>query len=310
MNIIFLGTSFNSAEILSSLIENNKNVVMVITNTSKKGSRGKLEEPAVKLLAQKHNIFCYQTDNVSSKESIDIIKQYNPDLFITAAFSQFLKQNFLNIAPTINVHPSLLPKYRGATPIQSAIINGEKVTGVSIIKTVLKMDAGDILLQEKCEILDDETSGELSLRLWKIGRELIIKAVNLIENNKATYEPQNENAVTICKTFKKEDAKLNFELEASALKNQILGYNPWPVSYCFYENKMLKIYKAEVNNDSEVNKLFSSTEPGEIVSANKQIFIMCKNNSILKVIELQLEGGKRMSARDFLNGRKLNGRLN
>ncbi len=309
MNIVFLGTASNSGEILTSLIENKKNVVLVVTNLTSLGNRGKPVVPEVKLIADKHNIFCYQTDNVSSEESVTLIKKYKPDLFVTAAFSQFLKQNFLDLAPTINVHPSLLPKYRGATPIQSAIINGETVTGVSVLKTVLKMDAGDILLQEKLEIKQNETSGELSTRLWGLGKKLIINAVNQIEKGTVKFIPQNNDNATFCKKFKKEDAKLNFNLDAPTLKNQILGYNPWPVSFSFYENKLIKIYKAEVENNQTMLELFSTKNAGDVVSTKKEILILCGKNTILKVLELQIEGGKILTASQFLNGKKLNGRL-
>lgn len=309
MNIIFLGTAHNSALILESLIKNNKNVVMVITQPTRKGERGKLNVPEVKTVADSHNIFCYQTENVSSEESIELIKKYSPDLFITAAFSQFLKTPFLNLAPTINVHPSLLPAYRGATPIQSAIINGETETGVSVLKTVLKMDAGDILLQQKTQIMPNETSAELANRLWQIGQNLIIEAVNLIETGTAKFTPQNESKVTFCHTFKKEQAKLDFNKTASSLKNEILGFNPWPVSFCNFEGKILKIYRAE---EASANKLslFATKERGEVVSTKQQIFVLCANNTILSLTELQLEGGKRLLVRDFLNGKKLEGRLN
>jgi len=309
MNIVFLGSAQNSCEILESLIENNKNVVLCLTGLSKVGSRGKISVPAVKTLADKHNIFCYQTDNVSSEECIEIIKQYKPDLFITAAFSQFLKSNFLSIAPTINVHPSLLPKYRGATPIQSALINGESKTGVTVLQTILPMDAGDIIVQESVDIKENETYEQLAPRLWKLGKKLVIEAVNLIEQNKVKYIKQNNSEATFCKTFKKEDAKLNFNLDASTLKNQILGYNGWPVSFCYFENKILKIFDASVETDKSVINCFNSKNLGEVVTANKQILIMCKNQTILNVKELQLEGGKRMPANVFLNGKQLNGRL-
>ncbi len=309
MNIIFLGTAHDSSQILESLINNNKNVVMVITQPTRKGERGKLSVPEVKQVAGSHNIFCYQTENVSSAESIELIKKYKPDLFITASFSQFLKTPFLQLAPTINVHPSLLPKYRGATPIQSAIINGEKETGVSVLKTVLKMDAGDILLQQKTEILPNETSEELANRLWKIGQNLIIEAVNLIESGNASFTPQDENKVTICHTFKKEQAKLDFNKLATTLKNEILGFNPWPVSFCYYNNKILKIYRAEVASADTIN-LFNKNECGEVVSTKQQIFVLCSNNTVLSLTELQLEGGKKLNVRDFLNGKKLEGRLN
>lgn len=309
MNIVFLGSAQNSCEILESLLENNKNVVLCLTGLSKVGSRGKISVPAVKTLADKHNIFCYQTDNVSSEESIEIIKQYKPDLFITAAFSQFLKSNFLSIAPTINVHPSLLPKYRGATPIQSALINGESKTGVTVLQTILPMDAGDIIVQESVDIKENETYEQLAPRLWKLGKKLVIEAVNLIEQNKVKYIKQNNSEATFCKTFKKEDAKLNFNLDASTLKNQILGYNGWPVSFCYFENKIFKIFDASVETDKSVINFFNSKNVGEVVTANKQILIMCKNQTILNVKELQLEGGKRMPANVFLNGKQLNGRL-
>lgn len=281
MKVAFLGTPDFAVPALQKLINSKHTVVCVVTQPDIKNS-----PRPVKDLAVKNNIPVLQPEKIS--RHAEMLAQYKPDIIVTCAFGQILRQSILDLCPVINVHGSLLPKYRGAAPIQWAVINGEKETGVTIAKTELGLDCGAVIEQVKTEIKPGETAGELSARLSIMGADLLLSAIDKIENGTAVYTPQNEDEVTAAPMLTKEMAALDFINSAQTLADLIRGLNPWPAAKCVLNGDPLKIYRAAAVD--------SSTGSG--------IFISCGNNTILRIDELQPVGKRVMSAKDYLNGRR------
>ncbi len=302
MKIIFMGTpdfSANVLEILNSKIE----VSAVVTGVDKQVGRGFNIKPCpLKVKATELNIPVLQFEKVS-KYGIETIKALEPDLVITCAFGQILSDEFLKIPKygVLNVHASLLPKYRGSSPIQWSILNGEKYTGITIMRTVKEIDAGDVLLQKTIEICKTETAGELFDRLSILGGQTIVEAVKMIENGSYNFVAQDHSKATHCSMIKKTDGLIDFSKTAFELDCFVRGMTPWPSAFCDYKGKMLKIF--ELNKVSESIGTYS---PGEIISCDQKtgIKVQC-GDGIIEILSLQLEGSKRMSAQDFTKGRSL-----
>ena len=248
------------------------------------------------------NIKVYQPQKVKENEEfISEIKELNPEIICVVAYGKILPKEILDIPKygCINLHGSILPKYRGAAPIQWAILNGDKTTGVTTIYMNEKMDEGDMILKEEIEIEEYETTGELWNRLSNIGAELLLKTVNEIEKGTAPRISQGEN-YSIAPMLNKEMSKINWNVEAEKIKNLVCGLNPIMGAYTMYEEKKLKIWKIEILEE------FSNEEPGYIIEADdkKGLKIMTKDKVIL-VKEIQGENAKRMSINDFLRGNKI-----
>jgi len=301
MKIIFMGTPDFSAVVLEKLNSVYK-VDAVVTGLDKPIGRGYQFKPSpLKEKALELNIPVLQYEKVS-KEGIEDIKSLNPDLVVTAAFGQILSDEFLAIPKygVLNVHASILPKYRGSSPIQWSIINGDKKTGVTIMKTVKKIDAGDILLCKETEIRDDDTAETLFDRLAIIGGEAIIEGVKLLEEGKAVYTPQNDDEATHCSMISKMDGILDFSKSYEQLDCFIRGMSPWPSSFTNYDGKTLKVFKISKVNDKE------TAEYGEVVdSSSKTGLIVQIKGSQISLDEIQIEGAKRMDAKAFLLGREI-----
>jgi len=281
--------------ILEELVKAKFNVVAAATEVQV----GRVVPP-IKVLCEKLKIPCLQFKSVG-KEGEETLRKLRPDIFVVASYGQLFTQNILDIVPvTLNVHPSLLPLYRGATPIQAAILNGETKTGVSIQKMVKKLDAGDIIVQTKFELGEDETAGEAYVKASKVGAESLIKALRLIQGGEAVWKPQDDTKVTICRMIKKEHGVIDFNKSATELVNFVRGYNPWPVAHAFYKGKLIKVFRAK-KADME------GLAPGQIRATKNRIFTGCKDNESIELLELQAEGGKKMSAAAFLCGNKLEG---
>ena len=233
-------------------------------------------------------------------EGAETLKSLNADIMVTCAYGQLLSQEIIDICKfgIINVHASLLPRYRGAAPIQYAVINGESKTGVTFMKTAAGLDTGDIIAEYEIPIGEDETAGELAARLSALGAEHICDILTAIENGSATFTPQNEQLAFTVKTIKKEQAETDFSLPAVKVKQFILGMNPAPVAYAFCNGKKIKIYRAKALNEEFAGKC------GEVVKADKKLIVKCGSGAI-EITEIQEEGGKKLSARDFTAGRKL-----
>lgn len=316
MKIIFLGTPHFAENVLQKLIDSRHEVVAVVCQPDKLvGRKQTLECPPTKLLALKHNIPVYQFKKIR-KEGVEPLKQIDADIMITAAYGQILSQEVLDITKygVYNVHGSVLPKYRGSSPIQWSLINGEKTLGVTILKTQAGMDDGPILHTQEFEIMEQDTVSSLMEKISLMGADLLLKSLDEIENGTAVLTPQDETQATKCTMLKKEQAVIDFNNQASKIVNFVRGLQEWPVAYCHVNGIMLKIYQAKAFSIEQLcersggelsSDVLIQKQIGEVVMSNKKgIFVKC-NNSILSLIELQLEGGKKLSYKDFVNGKKL-----
>lgn len=316
MKIIFLGTPHFAENVLQKLINSRHEVVAVVCQPDKLvGRKQVLECPPVKLLAQKHNIPVYQFNKIRL-EGVEPLKQIDADIMVTAAYGQILSQDILDITKfgVYNVHGSVLPKYRGSSPIQWSLINGEKTLGVTILKTQIGMDDGPILHTQEFEILETDTVASLMEKISLIGADLLLKSLDEIENGTAVLTLQDESQATKCTMLKKEQAVLDFSKSAKTLENFVRGMEEWPVAFCHLNGVMLKVYKAKAKSFDELATLLNSeitldnlknSQYGEIVYAGKKgVFVKCQN-SVLQLLEMQLEGGKKLGYKDFVNGKKL-----
>ena len=296
MKIVFMGTP--------DFARSAHEVVLVVTQPDKpKGRSGELQISDVKACALEHNLPVFQPVRIKLPENVAELKKYDADIYVVAAFGQILSQEILDIPRfgCVNIHASLLPKYRGAAPIQQSIIDGEKETGVTIMQMAAGMDTGDILLQRAVPIDENETGGGLFDKLSKLGAELIVEALPKIERGELTPVPQDEEKATKCGKLSKDMGLIDFEKDAVSIRNLVRGLNPWPSAYTFLDGKMLKIWDVKVVTDLEE----SEAENGTIVAISKDSFTVKTKDGYLEVLELQLEGKKRMKAKDFLLGYKL-----
>ena len=305
MKIVFMGTPDFSLKPLKSLVKVGHDVSLVLTREDKKRNRGELSPTPVKELAQELNIPVLTPSKMKDEALIERLKSENADFFVVVAYGKILPKEILDIPKLgcINIHASLLPEYRGAAPIQWSIIDGKKKTGISTMLMDEGLDTGDILKQYELPITDDETGGSLFDKLAILGGEAIVDTIANFES--ITPTPQGEATTEYAKMISKQMGEIDFNKSATEIERLIRGMNPWPSAYTKYEGKVLKIWEAKVSeNISELPNINLRENYGKIYSFNKDIFIIC-NNSVLKVLSLQLEGKKRMSAKDFLLGREI-----
>ena len=299
MKVVFLGTPDFAVGVLNSIYNSSHEIVGVVTQPDRKVGRKAIITPCqVKTQALNLNLPVYSFEKIST-DGVELLKSLNADVFVTCAYGQILSQEILDIAPhgVINVHASLLPKYRGSAPIQWSIINGDDVTGVTIMKTTLGVDAGDIILQEELSINGNYVD-ELFERLSILGADLIVKALDLIEKGDAKYIKQDETKAIHVKMLKKEDGLIDFAKTATQIANLVKGLSVWPTAYTYYDGKMLKIYKATA--------IDGNANCGEVVVSDAKLgLVIGTGEGLLKVEELQLEGSKKMPIKDFLFGKKI-----
>ncbi len=296
MNIVFMGTPDFAASSLKALISAGHIVSAVFTQPDKPVGRKRIiTPPAVKVVALENNIEVYQPDSLKTGEAEEIIRSKKPDVIVVVAYGKLVPESILNIAPCINVHGSLLPKYRGAAPIQWSVINGEKYGGVTTMFMDKGLDTGDIILKDKTEIKEGETSCELYERLAVIGANLLIKTLNLLSDGKIERVSQNNDEATYAPMLSKEMAQIDFSKSANEVCSLICGLNPWPIAFTFYEGKRLKVFRAVLDKESgEVGTLLS----------DKKLTIACKTGSVT-LLEVGLEGSKIQSGEDFIRGHRL-----
>ena len=302
MKVVFFGTPDFAVNALDSIVGSSHTVLAVVTQPDKRvGRHSELQFSDVKKRAIMHDITVLQYEKVSS-EGLDDLRKLNADIFVTCAFGQILSKELIDIPKygVINVHASLLPKYRGASPIQHAILNGDKETGVTIMQTEVSLDSGDIILSEKIDILPDETAGELFVRLSILGANLVVTALDKIEDGTATFTKQNHDEATFVKQIKKQDALIDFSKDPITLRNFVRGMQSWPCAFTYLNGKILKIFRV---NAVKYDNL--QTEFGTVLTADKSGLTVSCNGGYIEILELQLEGGKRMPASDFLLGRKI-----
>ena len=302
--VVFMGTPDFSVPILKGLIEN-YNVIGVVTQPDKEvGRHHEVEYSPIKKIALENNIKVVQP--VKIRTDFECVLEMNPDIIVTCAYGQIIPKEILDYPKfgCINVHASLLPKYRGGAPIHRAILNGEKETGITIMYMAEGMDDGDIISQESIEIRDDETVGELHDELSNLGVKLLLDTLPSIFEGTNNRIKQDESKVCFAKIIKKEDEILDFDDTAINIYNKIRGLNPFPGSYAILDNKRVKIYK------SRIEKSNNSSIPGTIIDVLKDgIVVKTKDDSIV-IEELKQEGKKRMTAKEFLNGIKKDDLLN
>jgi methionyl-tRNA formyltransferase len=305
MNIVFFGSSHFAVQSLKALLNSGHKISCVVTQPDKKKGRGlSLGATAIKIVAQDSHLKIYQPERINTSQALSLLKELNPDLFVVIAYGQILSQEILDIPKilSINVHGSILPKYRGAAPINWAIINGEKTTGITIIKMIKEMDAGPIILQKMVDIADDDTAITLEDKLSGLATQLLLTSLQSIEDNNYKLIPQAKDNVSFAPKLKKEDGRINWSKPACDIYNLIRGCFPWPSAFTYHNNKLLKIYKAQV---CPTSRLSASLQPGEIIDVSKEgiIVITGKDNLIIK--ELQIEGKRRMKVEELILGYKI-----
>lgn len=299
MRILFLGTPDYAVAALERIVGTDNEVVGVVTQPDRKRNRGEVSFCPVKQFAVEKGIKVYQYESIR-KEGVEDIKAINPDIMITCAFGQIISQEILDIPKygVINIHASLLPKYRGSSPIQWCLVNGESKTGVTIMRTALAVDSGDILLQKEIDILPEENAGELFDRLAILGGQAIVEALEIIADGRAVYTPQQESQATHYPMISKEDGKIDWSKSAREVFNKMRGFTPWPSAFTTLDGKLFKILKCVVSD-----KIFDGKE-GEVVIEERKAYVVCGNGTV-ELKEVQLEGKKAMPVSDFLLSGKL-----
>lgn len=299
MRILFLGTPDFAVAALERIVGTDNEVVGVVTQPDRKRNRGEVSFCPVKQFAVEKGIKVYQYESIR-KEGVEDIKAINPDIMITCAFGQIISQEILDIPKygVINIHASLLPKYRGSSPIQWCLVNGESKTGVTIMRTALAVDSGDIILQKEIDILPEENAGELFDRLAILGGQAIVEALEIIADGRAVYTPQQESQATHYPMISKEDGKIDWSKSAREVFNKMRGFTPWPSAFTTLDGKLFKILKCVVSD-----KIFDGKE-GEVVIEERKAYVVCGNGTV-ELKEVQLEGKKAMPVSDFLLSGKL-----
>ena len=306
MRIAFLGTPEFALPSLDMLYQSGHELAVFTQPDRPVGRHATLTPPPSKAYALEHNIPVYQFEKIRLPEGVAALRAFAPELMVTVAFGQLLSAENLSIPKygCINVHGSLLPNYRGAAPIQWAIINGETETGITTMMTDIGMDTGDILLVDKTEILPDETAGELFERLSVLGAETLRRTLAALESGVLVRTPQNEAEATKCPMLKKEHGKLDFAQTAQQVHNRVRGTNPWPGAYAMLGDNVLKIHKTRLSAQQV------GLEPIGILKGNAKsgLFVRCAD-AWLEILELQATGGKRLNAKDYLAGKDLEGKV-
>lgn len=306
IRILFMGTASFSKCVLEKLLSENYNVIGVVSQPDRFVGRKKvLTMPEVKQVALEHNIPVYQMNSI--KEEYQELLVLKPDLIITAAYGQIVPEEILNLPRLgcINVHASLLPKYRGGAPVHYAIINGEEVTGVTIMYMAKKMDAGNIISQATVEIAHDETTGQLYDRLSEVGADLLVDTLPSIINQTNESIAQDESLVTYAPIIKHEDEKIDFNKSANDIYNLVRGLNPWPGAYTVYQGKVVKIWAGAIHVCENAKKHHSHQANGTIVKIFKDAIGVKTGDGIYLIKELQIAGKKRMLVKDYLNGNNI-----
>lgn len=302
MQVIFMGTPDFAVGILEEIIKAKHEVVLAVTQPDKPKGRGNtMQFPPVKEVALSHGIEVYQPKRIREAESIEYLRKYHADIIIVAAFGQILPKEILDMPKygCVNVHASLLPKYRGAAPIQWAVINGEKVSGVTTMRMDVGLDTGDMIEKAEVPLDEKETGGSLFDKLTEVGAKLCVHTMEEIEAGRATYTKQDEAQATHTSMIKKQLGKIDWTKSAVEIERLIRGLNPWPSAYTSLNGKTLKIWDASVLEKKAEGKA------GTIVSVTKDEIAVQTGDGILLLEEVQLEGKKRMKADAFLRGYQL-----
>jgi methionyl-tRNA formyltransferase len=303
MRIVFAGTPEFAVPTLQALLDSPNQVCAVYTQPDRPSGRGrKLTPSPVKELATNHNIPVYQPENFKQAEDIEQLRALNTDLLVVVAYGLILPQAVLDIPRLgcINVHGSLLPRWRGAAPIHRALMAGDSKTGITIMKVVKKLDAGDMLYKVECPITASDTSSSLHDQLAQMGAAGLIKVVAQIEQSTVVAEPQDEALVTYAHKLEKSESTLDWEQSAQQLDRQVRGLNAWPVAQTLFRGEVLRVWLSAVIDHP------CDLEPGTI-SCGEQALDVATGNGVLRLLEVQLPGGKRIAGKDFLNAQRADG---
>lgn len=299
MKIVFMGTPEIAVPCLEILIEENHEIVGVVTRTDKPKGRGKkLAMPPVKEIAVKNDINVYQPKKARDKDFINEIRVLSPDLIIVVAYGQILPKEILEIPKygCVNVHVSLLPKYRGSAPINWAIINGEEKTGVSTMYMDEGLDTGDIILQKEIDLNDEITAGELHDKIMYMGADLLKDTVNMIESGNAPRAKQVDSESSYAPIMDKSLGKIDFSKSAKEIHNLVRGVNPWPSAYTNYDGETMKVWKTKITVED------STKEPGTIIEVNKDGIKVCTKDKIILLEEIQMPNKKRVLVGEYIKG--------
>ena len=304
--IVFMGTPDFAVPSLRILIERGENVVCAVTQPDRPSGRGrKIMAPPVKDLARRAAIPVLQPESVRDVHFLAELQKFSPDIIALTAYGKILPEPLINLPPlgTINVHGSLLPKYRGAAPIQWALINGEPETGVTIMQMDAGMDTGDILLQEKIPITRDDTAGTLSLKMAELGARALGRALDLLRDGKLKAHAQDESQASLAPLLKKEDGLVAWHDSAARISCRIRGLDPWPASYTTLSGRRLKLFSPEVVAKSLCRGGLG--KPGTILAADRDGILVATGGGCLLIREIQAEGARRMPVADYLSGNTL-----
>lgn len=301
--IIFMGTPDFAVPSLKALLENDENVVCVVTQPDRPKGRGrKLSSPPVKELAQAAAIPVLQPESIKGADFLLSLKNYEPDLIALTAYGKILPAELINLPPqgTINVHGSLLPKYRGAAPVQWAVINGETETGITIMQMDAGIDTGDILLQEKIFIAPTDTAGTMSVKLAELGGAALAKAIDLLRHDKLTPVKQDDSQASRAPLLAKKDGLVEWSKSAAQLSCLIRGLDPWPSAYTILTGKRLRLFSPEVVESSCGHSTFK--DPGTVCWSDRNGLLVTTGNGCLLIKEIQAEGARRLDVEAYIKG--------
>ena len=310
MNIVFMGTPDFAVGALEALIKAGHRVSAVVTQPDKPKGRGKeVQMTPVKACALKHEIPVFQPVKIKEADAVETLRGYEADVFVVAAFGQILSEEILTMPKygCVNIHASLLPKYRGSAPIQWAIINGEKISGVTIMQMDKGIDTGDMLMKTEVAIDPKETGDSLHDKLAEAGAQLIVEALSKIESGDVTPVKQNDAESCYAKMLQKSMSRIDWQQSAETLDRLIRGLISWPGASTVYRGKTLKIWEEETATQEELHgkdaaQCLDGAEPGTVVCVEKEVFYVQTGEGILKILAVQPEGKKRMAVKDFLLG--------
>ena len=301
MNLLFCGTPDFAVPTLERLIAEKFAIDLVVTNQDERSGRGyELKAPPVKQAALRAGLELYQPAKLKDPATVDFLSRFRPDAIVVVAYGHILPKWMIDLSRLgcINLHASLLPKYRGAAPIQWALIRGESITGVTTMRIDVGLDTGDILLKREVGIQDDDTSETLGERLSQLGADLMIETLRRLERGDLEAQPQDHAQATLAPILKKEDGRINWNLPAMEIWNRIRGLRPWPGAYTSFRGQNLHIWAASRPAAGEAMPL----DPGTLIADRGRLRVTCGQGTLLELAEIQLEGRKRMPVRDFLNG--------
>jgi len=309
LKIIFMGTADFGGPVLEKLADSRENRIAVITQPDRPQGRGRKILPTpIKKIALDKGLEVFQPENINDEEYIKRMKEFNPDLILVVAYGQILSSHILNIPKIgcINIHGSLLPKYRGAAPVNRAIINGEKETGITFMFMKEKVDAGEIIFQEKIDILADETCGELYYRLSTLSASSLPKLLEKIKGGKIERISQDNKLATFARKMNKEDGKIDWGDKGEKIYNLIRGTIPFPGAFTYYQGRKLKITRARFLSDCQDDADIGSFKPGRVVKTEKDgILISTGDKGMIKILRLVPAGSKELTANQFVNGYKI-----